>query len=161
MLGTTEFRIRVGHAAELLPGKFLHDLSVLKHIALAIPAGNRWDPVFERYLGELGGPHPRIRRRPRRRRAVADRPPAGPTAGRAMATGMPMSSRGRVVPLVLRLLRRLRGLRARRCDERRHFATCDCGIEKVALTACEKHLRMTVLYDRATHRPKHLVLHCC
>ena len=157
VLGTTEFRIKVGKAQELLP-QFLHDLAVLKHIALSIPPANRWYPVFERYLAELGG---RIRAFGGDPDAVGPSPTGDPRPKEPGEPGRLASFTGRVIRLHYDCFGAFEAFELADCDERRHFATCDCGIEKVALTACEKHLRMTVLYDRATHRPKHLVLHCC
>ena len=112
VLGTTEFRIRVGHAAELLPGK-LHDLSVLRYVAAAIPAGNRWEPVFARYLGELedrirafGGDPDDAVPSPTGHPGGAD---GGPGDGDGHADVVPQRPRRSVV---LRLPGRLRGLRA-------------------------------------------------
>lgn len=53
VLGTTEFRIEVRRAEQII-GRLRHDLAVLKHISLSIPQSNRWHPVFQRYLAELG-----------------------------------------------------------------------------------------------------------
>jgi hypothetical protein len=52
-LGTFQFNIDIKTEAQILP-RFKRNLSVLKHIALSIPASNRWYPVFQRYLEELG-----------------------------------------------------------------------------------------------------------
>ncbi len=52
-IGTFQFNIDIKTEAEILP-RFKRNLSVLKHIALAIPQNNRWYPVFQRYLQELG-----------------------------------------------------------------------------------------------------------
>lgn len=53
VLGTTQFDIRVGRASELRR-RIEHNLAVLQHISLAIPDDNRWRPIFDRYLGEIG-----------------------------------------------------------------------------------------------------------
>lgn len=52
VVGASRFAIRVMDGAELLP-RLERRLSVLMHVFEAIPQGNRWYPVFERYLGEL------------------------------------------------------------------------------------------------------------
>lgn len=52
VLGTTQFDIHVKTAPEILP-RLKRNLSVLKHIALSIPAGNRWHPIFALYLDQL------------------------------------------------------------------------------------------------------------
>jgi Domain of unknown function (DUF1929) len=52
IIGSFKVKIPVGVAVNLLP-VFARQLSVLRHIALAIPTDNRWHPVFGRYLGHL------------------------------------------------------------------------------------------------------------
>jgi hypothetical protein len=52
MLGAFQVTIRVDGAEGILV-RDLHDLAVLRHIGQAIPAGDRWRPVFDRYLGGL------------------------------------------------------------------------------------------------------------
>jgi len=157
VLGTTEFRIKVGKAQEFLP-QFLHDLAVLKHIALSIPPANRWYPVFERYLAELGG----------RIRAFGGDPDAvrpSPTGTGTREEPCPPEGRnsftGRVVRLHYDCFGAFEGFELEDCDGCAYFASDECGIEAVVLTACERRLRLTVTYDPATCRIKHLVLVCC
>jgi hypothetical protein len=52
-IGTFQFEINVKTTTEILP-HFKRNLSVLKHIGQSIPQDNRWYPVFQRYLQELG-----------------------------------------------------------------------------------------------------------
>lgn len=52
VLGTVEFVIRVSTASVLLAEEE-RTLSVMRHIAEAIPAGDRWYPVFQRYVGQI------------------------------------------------------------------------------------------------------------
>ena len=157
VLGTTEFRIKVGKAPELLP-QFLHDLAVLKHIALSIPAANRWYPVFERYLAELGD---RIRAFGGDPDAVRPSPAGDTPREEPCEPDGRQPSPGRVVRLFYDCFGEFEGFELEDCDECRYFASDECGIETVVLTACERRLRLTVLYDRETCRPKRLVLHCC
>jgi hypothetical protein len=53
VLGSFQLTIPVRHAEQIVP-RAEHDLAVLWHISEAIPAGDRWRPVFDRYLGALG-----------------------------------------------------------------------------------------------------------
>lgn len=52
VIGAFQLAIPVVHAPVILPRE-IRKLSVLKHIAAAIPQGDRWHPVFERYLKEI------------------------------------------------------------------------------------------------------------
>ena len=158
VLGTTEFRIQVSKAQELLP-QFLHDLAVLKHIALSIPQSNRWYPVFQRYLAELGD---RIRAFGGDPDAVAPSPTGNPRPepGEPCDPDEGASFTGRVVRLYYDCFGAFEGFELDNCGKRKRFASHEHGIEEVALTACEMHLRLTVLYDPATCRPKRLVLLC-
>lgn len=52
ILGAFQITIPISTGALMLP-KEIRKLSVLKHIFNAIPAGDRWRPVFVRYLGEI------------------------------------------------------------------------------------------------------------
>ena len=155
VLGTTEFRIKVGKAQELLP-QFLHDLAVLKHIALSIPPANRWYPVFERYLAELGD---RIRAFGGDPDAV--RPSPEGTRDEPCEPDGRESFTGRVVRLHYDCFGAFEGFELEDCHECKYFASDECGIERVVLTACERRLRLTVLSDRETCRVQHLTLVCC
>jgi hypothetical protein len=53
------------------------------------------------------------------------------------------------------------GFELRDCDERMRFVSCDPGVERVVLTACREDLKLTVVFDPVTHRPKRLFLLCC
>jgi hypothetical protein len=148
VLGTTEFRIRVGHAAELLPYK-LHDLSVLRHVAAAIPAGNRWVPVFERYLGELED-------RIRAFGGDPDHAVPSPTGHPGGAVGRPVDEggedgeepgvcvSGRVGRLFYDCNGDFEGFELRRCDGAIRIRECERGIERLVLTACERNLVLTI-----------------
>lgn len=158
VMGTTEFRIKVAKAEEILP-QSLHNLAILKHIALSIPESNRWYPIFERYLEELGG---RIRAFGGDPDTVDSSPfgtgtvpvPNGDEHDRAVFTG-------KVSRLLYDCYGEFEGFELRDCEESNHYIACDRGIEKVALTACREDLRLRVVYDPATQRPKHLCLLCC
>jgi hypothetical protein len=53
IIGTCEFRILVSKA-ELILNEEVRSLSVLKHIATTIPTDNRWYPLMQRYVHQLG-----------------------------------------------------------------------------------------------------------
>lgn len=52
-VGAFDFVIPVGDTASLLPGE-IRKLSLLKYVFQAMPTKDRWYPVFERYLFEIG-----------------------------------------------------------------------------------------------------------
>jgi hypothetical protein len=53
-IGSFEITIPVSDGPLMLENE-QRDLSVLKHIATTIPPGNRWHPIFQRYIHGLGG----------------------------------------------------------------------------------------------------------
>lgn len=158
VLGTTELRIRVAKADELLP-KALHNLSVLRHVAQAIPPSHRWEPVFSRYLGELED----------RVRAFGGDPDSAlpsPT-GHPGGSGLPGGGRGtegcftgRVRRLHYDCFGNFQGFELYDCDGRARFEACDRGVERVVLTACEHDLTVTVHHDSRDRRPRRLSLGC-
>jgi hypothetical protein len=154
VLGTTEFRIKVSRAAELLP-QFLQNLAVLKHIALSIPQSNRWYPIFQRYLEELGD----------RIRAFGGDPDSvdpSPSGHGRKPTRRPelVTFTGKVCRLLYGCFGEFEGFEVHDCDERKRFVSCDSGIERVVLTACRDGLHLSVFYDPASNHPKRLVLLC-
>lgn len=48
-----QFNIPVHHAGKILTFE-LDRLAVMKHIAAAIPTGNKWEPVFGRLISQIG-----------------------------------------------------------------------------------------------------------
>jgi hypothetical protein len=157
VLGTTEFRIQVLNAQELLP-QFLHNLAVLKHIAQPIPVDNRWHPIFQRYLSELGE---RIRAFGGDPESVRPSPHGHGTGPRELPEEEEVEmSVGKVSRLFYDCFGKFEGFELRDCDEMKRLVSQDCGVERVVLTACREGLRLTVLYNPATHRPKQLFLLC-
>ncbi|MBM3726412.1 MAG: DUF1929 domain-containing protein [Acidobacteria bacterium] len=53
IIGTVEFYVMVKHSAAIVP-ELKRNFSVLKGIGATIPGANRWHPVWERYLGQMG-----------------------------------------------------------------------------------------------------------
>lgn len=157
VLGTTEFRIKVGQAADLLP-QFLQNLAVLKHIALSIPQTNRWYPIFQRYLDELGD---RIRAFGGDPDSVRPSPNGhGSEPCKADDRHELATFTGKVCRLFYDCFGEFEGFEVRDCDCRKRFVSHDSGIERVVLIACRDELRLSLFYDPATGHPKRLVLLC-
>lgn len=120
VVGTTQFDIHVRTAPQIRP-RLERNLSVLRHIQLAIPADNRWAPVFERYVGELadrvramGGDPERIAPSPTGSGMPKDRPEPHPDRDRftGVVDELIYDCFGRVEGFVLRPRRREPGARA-------------------------------------------------
>ena len=162
VIGTTQFDIHVKTAPEILP-RFKRNLSVLKHIALSIPQDNRWYPVFQRYLDELG----------QRIRALGANPddiaPSPTGSGRPSRPGdkpgrVPGVSThtGKIRELVYDCFGDFEGFILDDCGRERLFKSCEKPIEEVVRRACRERLKVTVHYhDKDSARPFKIVIHCC
>jgi hypothetical protein len=155
VIGTTQFDIRVKTGPEILP-RLERNLSVLKHIALSIPTANRWYPVFERYLADLGdrvralgtdpdeiGPSP----------TGSGRPDEPEHAGREHT--------GRVKELVYDCAGAFEGFVLDDCRRERFFVTCERSVEEVVRRACRNRDKITVYTEDDDSRLLRIVVHCC
>ncbi|MET0374537.1 MAG: hypothetical protein ABW128_09805, partial [Rhizorhabdus sp.] len=142
VLGTTEFRIEVSRADQLLP-RFRHNLAVLKHIGASIPADNRWRPVFDRYLGELGD---RFRAFGGDPDAVAPDPhgTGGRPGGGEPDEGRAFCVTGQVQTLRYGCCGGFEGFTLAGCDGDWEFRCVKPWFEPVLLTAVRERLRATV-----------------
>ena len=163
IVGTFQFTIEVGEAAEILP-ELVRNLSVLKHIALSIPAENRWYPVFERYLSELGdrvralgvdpddvGPSPTGsgQAEPRPRPEHPEKPPRARAADTGKVSSLLYDRHGDWEGFVLEI----------DCD-RKLFLGCERALEEVVAEACRNRSTITV-YSDADGCVIRIVVHCC
>jgi hypothetical protein len=159
VLGTTEFRIQVQNAEELL-SQFLHNLAVLKHIALSIPADNRWYPVFQRYLHELGE---RIRAFGGDPGQVHPSPHGHGTVPREPAEREETETiSGKVSRLYYDCFGDFEGFTVTTCDERKRFKACEPDIEEVVRKACRDRSRITILTEKGKENQlTGIFVHCC
>jgi hypothetical protein len=159
-IGTTQFDIHIKTKKDVLP-KLTTDLGVLKHIALSIPEDNRWYPVFQRYLAEMGD---RIRGLGLNPDDVAPLPggderpgPVGP-GGRPTGTGQ----RGKIRELVYDCFGDFEGFVLETCDGRTFFRTCERGLEEVVRRVCRDRSSVTVHTQAgAAGKVARIVVHCC
>jgi hypothetical protein len=156
VIGTTQFNIRVKTAADILP-RLVRNFSVLKHIALSIPQNNRWYPVFERYLDEMGA----------RLRAMGEDPDSiGPsTEGGGRPEAEPHGDGavhvGKISELIYDCYGDFEGFVLQDCDRRRRFKACEKALEEVVRRACRDRTRVTVVaHHRDQDKPHRIVLHC-
>jgi hypothetical protein len=157
VIGTTQFDIHIKTAGEILPG-FKRNLSVLKHIALSIPPANRWYPVFQRYLGELGdrlralGADPDdIAPSPTGSGQPDDKPGPGP-GGRT----------GKIRDLIYDCFGDFEGFILEDCDGTTVFKSCERALEDVVRRACRDRAKVTVYaHPKDRTKPFKIVVHCC
>lgn len=156
VVGTTQFDIHVGTADAILP-RLRRNLSVLKHIALAIPHDNRWHPVFQRYLAELAD---RVRALGGDPDAIEPSPDGGGRTpgkpGRPGARGVT----GKVSRLFYDCFGDFEGFALDVCGERRTYRSCERSMEVVVRRACEDRRTITVHVD-GEGRPARVDVHCC
>ena len=152
VIGTTQFDILIKTESEILP-RLTRNLGVLKHIALSIPESNRWVPVFERYIGEMGD----------RVRALGGDPDAVPALpGGDRPRPEAGGERGKVRDLVYDCFGDFEGFVLETCEGRFFYRSCDRGLEEVARRACRDGSPVTVRpspEDR--RRPLRVIVHCC
>lgn len=168
VIGTTQFDIYVKTASEILP-TFKRNLAVLKHIALSIPQNDRWYPIFQRYLAELGD----------RIRAFGGDPDSIPASSTG---GEPVEKRptapdqkaftGKVTQIVYNCFGDFEGFVLEDCDNRHRFTSCEKSLEEVVHRACRDRLKITVYIsnadrertgrlDIAQSKIQRVVVHCC
>lgn len=156
--GSTEFRIKVDKAEVMLPS-FLHNLAILKHIALSIPETNRWYLVFQRYLAELGD---RIRAFGGDPNNVDPSPhglrPPKDTSGEGKDRFK--IYKGKVCRLFYDCFGRFEGFQIKGCGRKRKFISCERGIERVVLAACREDIMIEIIYHIKKKKIKKINLLC-
>jgi hypothetical protein len=155
VIGTTQFNIHIKTESEIVP-KLTRNLSVLKHIALSIPTDNRWYPVFQRYLGELGD----------RLRALGVNPddvaPSPTGSGKGEPRPEPGAITGKIRDLVYDCFGDFEGFVVESCDGRAFFKACERPLEEVVRRACRERSKVTVRTDpKDRSKPLKFIVHCC
>lgn len=150
----TQFDILV-RTADVVRPRLERNLSVLRHIRNAIPVGNRWAPVFERYVGELadrvramGGDPERIAADPT---GHGGRDPLKPRPERPDPSDRDERHvfSGRVVELLYDCFGAFEGFVIEDCERRHRFRACERGIERVVARACRHRSRISVIVAAA------------
>lgn len=156
-IGTTQFDIRIKTKSEILP-KLTRNLAILKHIALSIPVGNRWYPVFQRYLGELGD---RVRGLGGNPDTVAPSPTGTGKPGGRPETGGD-GQRGKIRDLVYDCFGNFEGFVLESCEGRWFYRSCERSLEEVVRRACRERTTVTVhVHPGERSKPVKIVVHCC
>jgi hypothetical protein len=132
-IGAFQLNIPVGVPDELIPRE-VRKLAVLRYIAGAIPAGDRWSAVFARYLAQLEAKLSGLGVDPSTVPASLD-DPQGPelTCVTGKVAQVSYDRHGEFNGFVL--------------DENgvgHHFSSCERGIERVVRRACRDRCTLTV-----------------
>jgi Zinc carboxypeptidase len=144
VLGAFRLRVVVKIGEPLLT-KLVRNLAVLRYIFEAIPASDRWHPVFVRYIGQLSDQIKGLGVDPDSIPASADDPgiPGRPEDKHDCFTG-------KVTEVVFDCFGDFEGFVLESCGEcrRRHFRAREKGIERLVLRACKEGLLISVCVSR-------------
>ncbi|UUZ48657.1 hypothetical protein LP420_39200 [Massilia sp. B-10] len=154
ILGAFRMTVAVKMGDDLLP-KAVRHLALLRYIALAIPAGDHWYPVFSRYIKQLAGQVDAL---------GYDADSVKPSADDAGMPGdRPHSQErcytGKVHEIVYDCFGSFVGFSLRTCSQRHWIDTCERGIEAIVLEACRHDATLSVRWDGK--RVCGLAIVCC
>lgn len=158
IMGAFQFDIIVSTAKEILP-RARRNLSVLRHIAQAIPKHNRWYPVFKRYLEELAD---RVRGLGGNPDEIAPSPTGSGRLPKADRPGdEPQSYTGKICQIIYDCFGDFEGFVLEGCLDRHVFECRERAMEALVSKACCERIRVTV-YTHSNNRRKvfRIALHC-
>jgi hypothetical protein len=155
VIGTFQFDILVKTSQDILPHAN-RNLSVLKHIAKAIPIENRWYPVFQRYLEEL---EDRIRGFGGNPDEIAPLP----TGDETVEEERPIRNQvtGKISQILYDCFGDFEGFILDLCPDERRFNSKEKAIEEIVTRACCERILVTVYISSENKvRPYKIGLHC-
>jgi hypothetical protein len=135
--------------------KAVRNLAVLRYIAAAIPAGDRWYPVFSRYTQQLAAQVDALGYDSTLVTPSADDPGLHDK-------GDPPKERcytGKVHKVFYDCFGNFTGFTLDMCKQRRAFEACERGVERVVLDACRNNSTLKVRLDGK--RICRLAIVCC
>lgn len=155
VIGTFQLEIPVFHEAELLAAETVK-LGVLKWIFARIPSDDPWQPVFERYVGEIAD---------RVRGFGGDPDVVEPSVGKERpgeVSGLEGALVGKVCAVHYDCFGDFVGFDLSVCDERRPFESRERAVERLVVRACDERLRLAVAPDlQDRRRVRSITVVCC
>ena len=156
IIGTFQFDIYVKTAPEILP-QFRRNLSLIKHIALSIPLENRWHPIFQRYISELGD----------RVRALGDNPdeiqPTPTGSGRLDKESNPDAKQkkytGKICQITYDCFGEFEGFVLDTCTHEYFFKCKERAMEAIIRRASCERIKVTIYVKGNRDRPFRVSLH--
>jgi len=142
VLGAFRMTVAVRLGDDLLR-KAVRNLAVLRYIAAAIPAGDRWHPVFSRYTKQLAAQVDALGYDATLVKPSAD--DSGLQDGRDEPKER--CTTGKVRKVFYDCLGSFTGFAPDTCKKRYGFETCEPGIERVVLDACRNNSTLKVTMD--------------
>lgn len=154
VIGTFQFNILVKTSQDILPNAN-RNFSVLKHIAEAIPVENRWYPVFQKYLEELGD----------RIRGFGGNPDEIPPlyTGDEIEEERPKKHQftGKISQILYDCFGDFEGFILDLCPGERRFNSKEKAMEQIITRACCERITVTVYTNLENkYRPYKIGLHC-
>jgi murein tripeptide amidase MpaA len=143
VLGAFRMTTAVKIGAPLLQ-KAVRNLAVLRYIYEAIPVGDSWRPVFERYIGQLGDKVRGLGVDPGLIEPSAD-DPGVPGRG---PPGKVDCHTGKVTEVIFDCFGDFEGFVLESCDECHRFSSTERGIGALVLRACKERLWISVCVRR-------------
>ena len=182
VIGTFQLSVSIGKAADLQAAE-VHNLSLLRYIALTVPPASRWYAIFVRYLSviagrvrEFGVDPDTVEANPDGTGVLVAKPDDGPGGGgegpgdgKLGGDGLarpidpdggprPDMFSGKVVELFFDCFGDFQGFEVVTCSHRRIFKSHEPGVERVVRLACRD--RTTVRVYAVGSRVLRLVLVC-
>jgi hypothetical protein len=145
---------------EPLLSKLVRNLAVLKYIFQAIPAGDKWHPVFVRYIGQLADQIKDLGVDPDQVPASADDPGIpgrpGDEQDRDCVTG-------KVAEVIFDCFGDFEGFILETCECKRiRFNSKEKGIGELVLRACAEGLLIAVCINRKCEgKIREIIVKCC
>lgn len=163
IIASVQLTIPITTAEEILPEE-IRKLAVLRHIAGKLSAGNKWYPIFERYLGLIGD---RVRGLGGDPDAVEPSPTGNPPCDEhGDGDGKPGEGRpgedftGKITAIFYDCFGEFVGFEMRSCSARRRWRACEPAIEAIVREACRTRDTLTVLANK-DGSIRGIITRCC
>jgi len=153
--GAFRITIPVQTDKAILPGT-IRNLALLRYIAQARPAADRWQPIFTRWIrglaakvSGLGGDPTQV-------------PPSltDPSTG-VIEVPHIKDVTGKVVRVMYDCFGDFEGFDIEDCNECHHFTARERGIEEIVRRGCHERDRLTVRFNSVSRRILGIVVGCC